>query len=161
MCRAAQYCCTRRGIYDGGESVTRCDGSRRTSLGFFRQGMFTYDECYTDLDTAQCIDQPEGAALVLVEGGILVAQPPGEPGEVARTFAVLLPGEVYDGAYQLNVGTSETPSYVYCTGRGVVTTEGDDCRVNPCGITVPHFVTIGPAAVDLDCYHTCYGTYES
>lgn len=118
---------------------------------FFKNGL-TYRDCYTDLEPGACPSLPAASLNVRVDNGTLSANE--APVPPARSYAIVVPG-LMDGGYRLDVGTSETPEYVYCTGRGTVT-DTASCRMNDCDETTSSFVTVGPAEVGHDCYHTCF-----
>jgi len=147
-----QHCCVTRGIYEAGQSATRCDEAIVHLGGFFYRDGLTYQDCYTDLDPDACVDLPEAPLAARYAAGPVEANAP--PAPPARSFAIVLP-ELMEGSYQLNVGTPDSPAFVYCTGRGSVV-DATSCLMNVCDVTTSNFITVGPPVAGHDCYHTCF-----
>jgi len=153
--RIPQYCCAKRGTYyaESGLSATGCDGSILSPSGFFYQGVFTYQECFTDLAPDVCVGLPPSPVAGRVLAGPLVAAPP--PSPFARSYAIILP-DLMEGAYRLTVDALD-PADIYCTGRGVVSTDALACEINTCGLSTPNFVSIAtPPIPGQFCYHACF-----
>lgn len=78
-----------------------------------------------------------------------------------RDHAVIEPiHESVEGAYRINIGPSFAPEYVFCTGRGVLQSDGINqvlyCRMNSCGDGTLKFFLFDAIHLDDYCYHTCF-----
>jgi len=149
-----QVCCVNRGTFVDGASVTGCDGSTMLTDGFFHDTAtgYTYEQCFSDPEPDEGIQAPSVVLATPVHEGAQEAVD--VPSSLARDYAVDIDGQK-EGAYRLNVGTTDTPAYVYCTGRGKVAA-GPTCVMNKCDDATNDFVTAGAATADDYCYHTCF-----
>ena len=146
------YCCVVRGVYSEDTSLTGCgfDIPNLSDYFYDTNDNLTFQQCYSGLDEEGCLTTPTwGIAEVTlpINCGAIVGDELGGP--LARSYAVSIDGTT-QGAYRLTVDAS----FQYCTGRGVVA--GGVCVVNGCGVATPDYVTVGPAAEGVFCYHTCY-----
>jgi len=147
------YCCVVRGMYSEDTSLTGCGFDLPNPSDYFYDASnLTYQQCYSGLDEEDCLTTPTwGNAEVTIPiacGAVVGDELGGLP--VTRSYAVRV-DDTTQGAYLLTVDLSFD---YYCTGRGVVA--GDLCVVNGCGVTTPDYITVGPAAEGVFCYHTCY-----